>query len=120
MDTTNLPALEPTTTVNDVLRLVPEAPGLLLERGVDTCCGGSATLAEACDDAELDLGALLAARRRATGASWCSASSRPDPPQRDRGQPRGDRGGAGGVHGRVHAGSGDGRRLAHARMAAGA
>jgi len=63
MDTTNLPALEPTTTVNDVLRLVPEASGLLLERGVDTCCGGSATLAEACDDAELDLDALLAELR---------------------------------------------------------
>ena len=59
MDTATPSALEPTTTVNDVLRLVPEASGLLLERGVDTCCGGSATLAEARDDAELDVGALL-------------------------------------------------------------
>lgn len=63
MDTKSLPALEPTTTVNDVLRLAPEASGLLLERGVDTCCGGSATLAEACDDADLDVSALLAELR---------------------------------------------------------
>lgn len=63
MDTATPSALEPSTTVNDVLRLVPEASGLLLERGVDTCCGGSATLAEACDDAELDLDALLAELR---------------------------------------------------------
>ncbi|MDZ7706811.1 MAG: DUF542 domain-containing protein [Trueperaceae bacterium] len=59
IDTTPSTALEPTTTVNDVLRLVPEASGLLLERGIDTCCGGSATLAEACDDADLDVAALL-------------------------------------------------------------
>lgn len=63
MDTTNLPALAPTTTVNGVLRLVPDASGLSLERGVDMCCGGSGTLAEACDDAELELDALLAELR---------------------------------------------------------
>lgn len=63
MDTTTSTALEPTTTVNDVLRLVPEASGLLLDRGVDTCCGGGATLAEACDDADLEVGALLAELR---------------------------------------------------------
>lgn len=54
------PAIEPTTTVNETLRRLPEASGLLLDRGVDTCCGGGASLREACDDAELDLGGLMA------------------------------------------------------------
>lgn len=63
MDTTPSSAVQPTTTVNDVLRLVPDASGLLLDRGIDTCCGGGASLAEACEDADLDVDALLAELR---------------------------------------------------------
>jgi len=52
-------AIEPTTTVNEILNRVPEASELLLERGIDTCCGGGASIAAACDDADLDVAGLL-------------------------------------------------------------
>lgn len=51
--------LRPTLTVNDLLARLPEASGLLLDRGLDTCCGGALTLAEACDDGGVDLDALM-------------------------------------------------------------
>jgi regulator of cell morphogenesis and NO signaling len=53
------------TTVNDLLRLAPEAGGLLNDLGVDTCCGGSNTLREAAVDAGMDPQALLAQARTA-------------------------------------------------------
>lgn len=59
MSETSPSALAPTTTVNEILNRIPEASGLLLDRGIDTCCGGGASLATACDDAGLDLAALL-------------------------------------------------------------
>ncbi len=34
-------------TVNEVLRLAPQAAGILNRLGIDTCCGGSLTLTEA-------------------------------------------------------------------------
>lgn len=50
----------PNTTVNEVLELQPDAGAVLNDHGLDTCCGGSLTLAESCADAAVDLGALLA------------------------------------------------------------
>lgn len=52
-------AIGPTTTVNDVLEILPDATGLLADRGLDTCCGGALTLEESCSDAGIDLGVLL-------------------------------------------------------------
>lgn len=49
----------PSTTVNDVLDVLPEASGLLNDLGLDTCCGGGLSLQEACGDAGLDLGSVL-------------------------------------------------------------
>ena len=59
MSATSPSALAPTTTVNEILNRIPEASGLLLDRGIDTCCGGGASLAAACDDVDLDVAALL-------------------------------------------------------------
>ncbi len=50
----------PTTTVNDLLAILPEASALLSDHGLDTCCGGGLTLAESCTDAGIDLSAVLA------------------------------------------------------------
>jgi len=52
-------AIGPTTTVNDVLEILPAATGLLADRGLDTCCGGALTLEESCSDAGIELGVLL-------------------------------------------------------------
>lgn len=41
-------------TVNELLAARPEASGLLLELGIDTCCGGSLPLGEAAADAGVD------------------------------------------------------------------
>jgi len=59
MTATDATALQPTLTVNDVLARIPEASRLLLDRGIDTCCGGGATLAQACQDAGTELSALM-------------------------------------------------------------
>lgn len=59
MSATSPSAIAPTTTVNEILNRIPEASGLLLDRGIDTCCGGGASLAAACDDVDLDVAALL-------------------------------------------------------------
>jgi regulator of cell morphogenesis and NO signaling len=66
--TTRTPAaIDPTTTVNDVLRAYPATVGVFNAFGIDACCGGAATLADAAarDGAELD--ALLGALRYAAG-----------------------------------------------------
>lgn len=52
-------SIDASTTVNDLLNLVPHASGLLSDRGLDTCCGGSLTLAESCEDAGVELSTLL-------------------------------------------------------------
>jgi regulator of cell morphogenesis and NO signaling len=36
-----------TTTLNEAIRLHPESLAVFKEYGLDTCCGGAATLAEA-------------------------------------------------------------------------
>ncbi|MEX2501895.1 MAG: DUF542 domain-containing protein [Trueperaceae bacterium] len=48
-----------TTTVNDLLAQLPEASGLLLDKDIDTCCGGGNTLAQACADADADVRGLI-------------------------------------------------------------
>lgn len=52
-------SVDASTTVNDLLNLIPTASGLLSDRGLDTCCGGSLTLAESCEDAGVELSTLL-------------------------------------------------------------
>lgn len=51
--------ITPETTVDDVLTCKPGASGLLLDLGVDTCCGGSLSLAIAAHDAGVDVDVLL-------------------------------------------------------------
>ena len=60
MSNTIASPINPATTVNDLLKIVPAASGLLSDRGLDTCCGGSLTLEESCDDAGVELNGLLA------------------------------------------------------------
>lgn len=59
MTATDATALQPTLTVNELLARIPEASGLLLDLGIDTCCGGGATLAEACQDSGAELSVLM-------------------------------------------------------------
>jgi len=53
-----------TTTVDDVVHVDPTLSRVLNAHGIDTCCGGSATLAEAAHVRGIDLDALLAALNR--------------------------------------------------------
>ena len=48
-----------TWSVNDVLRHYPDAVGVFNEMGVDACCGGASSLAEAASDAGVPLDDLL-------------------------------------------------------------
>ncbi|MCZ7625652.1 MAG: DUF542 domain-containing protein [Candidatus Methylomirabilis sp.] len=50
-----------TTTVDDVVHADPALSRVLNAHGIDTCCGGSATLAEAAHVRGIDLDALLGA-----------------------------------------------------------
>jgi regulator of cell morphogenesis and NO signaling len=64
--------IDPTTPVGDVVVSHPAAAGLFEELGVDYCCGGRRTLAEACERRGLDaatVAALLDARGRRTTAA---------------------------------------------------
>jgi regulator of cell morphogenesis and NO signaling len=54
------PALDPATTVNHVLARWPGAARVLDAFGIDTCCGGGASLREAAADAGVPLDRLLA------------------------------------------------------------
>lgn len=60
-------AIDATLTVNAVLRRWPAAVAPLAEYGVDACCGGAATLAEAAADAGVPLADLVAAIARVAG-----------------------------------------------------
>ncbi|MBI2883162.1 MAG: DUF542 domain-containing protein [Candidatus Methylomirabilis oxyfera] len=53
------------TTVDDVVHADPALSRVLNAHGIDTCCGGSATLAEAAHVRGIDLGELLTALNRA-------------------------------------------------------
>ena len=48
------------TTVNEVIRMYPESVSVFNEMGIDACCGGDASLAEAARRDGVDLGSLLA------------------------------------------------------------
>ena len=61
-------AFAPTLTVNDLLREAPAAALVLNQFGIDTCCGGSLSLAEAAASVGLPLPTLLASLRVATEA----------------------------------------------------
>jgi iron-sulfur cluster repair protein YtfE (RIC family) len=52
--------IDPSDSVNDVLRRYPELIGVLNAHGVDTCCGGAQSLTEAASLAGLRLETLIA------------------------------------------------------------
>lgn len=62
------------TTVDDVVHTDPALSRVLNAHGIDTCCGGSATLAEAAHVRDIDLGELLANLNRASKPREQSAS----------------------------------------------
>ncbi|MFW5899353.1 MAG: DUF542 domain-containing protein [Jiangellaceae bacterium] len=53
-------SISPESTLNDVIAARPEATAVFAARDLDTCCGGGATLAEACADAGVSLDDLMA------------------------------------------------------------
>ena len=57
---TNTTAIDTETTVNEVIRMYPESVSVFNEMGIDACCGGDASLAEAARRDGVDLGSLLA------------------------------------------------------------
>jgi regulator of cell morphogenesis and NO signaling len=57
--------IDATAIVNDVLRRYPPTVGVFNTFGIDACCGGAASLAEAAVRDGVELGALLDALRRA-------------------------------------------------------
>jgi regulator of cell morphogenesis and NO signaling len=52
-------------TVNDTIQRFPESLAVFKELGIDTCCGGGATLAEAAARKGVPLPELLKALRQA-------------------------------------------------------
>ena len=56
-------------TVNELLREAPAAAAVLNRLGIDTCCGGSLSLAEAAASVGLETPALLAELRHPTEAA---------------------------------------------------
>ena len=60
----NTPSFSPALTVTDLLRTTPGAAALLKQLGIDTCCGGSLSLAEAAASAGIPLPRLLTALRQ--------------------------------------------------------
>jgi iron-sulfur cluster repair protein YtfE (RIC family) len=51
--------------VNEIARRAPGALGVFKRRGLDACCGGEHTLADACARHGIDVGDLLDELRRA-------------------------------------------------------
>ena len=68
MDQT-LTVLDPTLTVNEVLLRHPATTVVFNAFGVDACCGGAASLADAARDAGVPPATLLAALEAAAGAA---------------------------------------------------
>lgn len=62
-------SFSPALTINDLLRTTPGAAALLHRLGIDACCGGSLSLAEAAASVGMPLPQLLAALRQATEAA---------------------------------------------------
>ncbi|HEX5076267.1 MAG TPA: DUF542 domain-containing protein [Gemmatimonadaceae bacterium] len=59
-DRAHASAIDAETTVNEVIRMYPESVSVFNEMGIDACCGGDASLAEAARRDGVDLGSLLA------------------------------------------------------------
>ncbi len=59
-DRTNAIAIDSESTVNDVIRMYPESVSVFNQLGIDACCGGDASLAEAARRDGVDVGTLLA------------------------------------------------------------
>lgn len=59
--------LDPAQSVNEILRRWPAAIAPLNAFGIDTCCGGGASLAVAAAHAGVPLAAVLAAVATSTG-----------------------------------------------------
>lgn len=60
--------IDPSLSVNETLRRWPAAVMALNAFGVDTCCGGAASLAQAAADADVPLDDLLDGVRAAARA----------------------------------------------------
>jgi regulator of cell morphogenesis and NO signaling len=58
-DRTHWTAIDTETTVNEVIRMYPESVSVFNQLGIDACCGGDASLAEAAWRDGVDLGSLL-------------------------------------------------------------
>lgn len=56
--------LDPTTTVAQIALELPHATRVFESLGIDYCCGGSRTLVQACDEADLSVGDLIARLER--------------------------------------------------------
>lgn len=67
------------TTVDDVVHADPALSRVLNAHGIDTCCGGSATLAEAAHVRGIDLSELLTALNRAGAPREHTAAVTPEP-----------------------------------------
>ena len=52
-------AIDTKTTVNEVIRMYPESVSVFNQLGIDACCGGDASIAEAASRDGVDLGVLL-------------------------------------------------------------
>ena len=52
--------IDPTWSINELLRRRPESVAILNAYGVDTCCGGASSIADAAREEGIDLQALLA------------------------------------------------------------
>jgi regulator of cell morphogenesis and NO signaling len=60
--------IDPNETLNALIARAPAALAVLQRYGLDTCCGGSLTLAVAAEHHSLDLEELVAALRAALEA----------------------------------------------------
>ncbi len=58
-----------TTTLNEAIRLHPESVAVFREFGLDTCCGGAATIAEAATRHDVPLDELLRALEARTAVT---------------------------------------------------
>jgi len=64
----NATAIDTETTVNEVIRTHPESVAVFNQLGIDACCGGDASLAEAAQRDGVELRLLLARLDAVAGA----------------------------------------------------
>jgi iron-sulfur cluster repair protein YtfE (RIC family) len=60
--------IDASRTVNEVIAAHPATVAVFSSFGIDTCCGGGLTIADAATEHRLDVGAVLDALRRAAAA----------------------------------------------------